>query len=519
MGLRAKYARTAVLSTVLTNLGFIMNLLYGKVLAVLIPIAQMDIIGILNTLTTLILGASSFGILYTITQKAPSIGKGDPNKARHIIWRGSLTYYVVSIPFSFILLFFSLWSQNLLIFLIPMVLFIMLSMLRRSQRIAMDGMLETEKGVLFTGLYSWAQWGCSLGILLLFLHWNISDFYVGIIYGWVTSNIFFAIIGIALVQKYFRGAKASLGLPIITYLSFGLPVFGAYVIQLLGQQIDKLFLMALNALGVIPIGVFANYFFAARISSSLNEFAMSFTRGLVALLALLFGMNLQRMQNAHSAVIRFILLISTPLYLAVAAFGEVFIVLLIDPTKYAGIQIFLPFLTFAYFFELVITVLLLGRQASGQRRLIPVIWGVLILLKLGLLIPFGQDLLTISIIVLIANFLLAIVVSIYLRKELQLGYFWVKLSIPIIIMLIAGFFGILIVFLDPLIDILFSLGLCFLFLFFAIFISLRLRLLTLRDMGIIRSVMPKKLHWIVNLLARIGGYPLEEQTGALEKST
>ncbi len=518
MGLRAKYARTAVLSTVLTNLGFIMNLLYGKVLAVLIPIAQADIIGILNTLTTLILGASSFGILYTITQKAPSIGKGDPNKARHIIWRGSLIYYAASIPFSFILLFFSLWTQNLLIFLIPMVLFIALSMLRKSQRIAMDSMLETEKGVLFTGLYSWTQWGCSLAILLLFLHWNISDFYVGVIFGWVTSNILFAIIGIALVQKYFRGAKASLALPIITYLSFGLPIFGAYVIQLLGQQIDKLFLMALNAFGIIPAGVFANYFFAARISSALNEFAMSFTRGLVALLALLFGMNLQRMQNAHSAVIRFILLISTPLYLAVAAFGEVFIVLLIDP-KYAGIQIFLPFLTFAYFFELVITVLLLGRQASGQRRLIPVIWGVLILLKLGLLIPFGQDLLTISIIVLIANFLLAIVVSIYLRKELQLGYFWVKLSIPIIIMLFAGFLGILVFFPDPTVDILFSLGLCILFLFIAIFISLRLRLLTLRDMGIIRSVMPKKLHWIVNLLARIGGYPLEEQTEEFERST
>jgi len=71
MAIRRKYARTAFLSTLLTNAGFIVSFIYGRILADTPPPSDMRIVAALSTTTRLILGVSTFGILYTIPKRCP----------------------------------------------------------------------------------------------------------------------------------------------------------------------------------------------------------------------------------------------------------------------------------------------------------------------------------------------------------------------------------------------------------------------------------------------------------------
>ncbi|MFX0168067.1 MAG: hypothetical protein ACFE89_01815 [Candidatus Hodarchaeota archaeon] len=503
MGIRSKYARTALLSTILSNAGFVINLIYGKILAVVITnLDEVGIIAALNTVATLVLGLSTLGILYTVTQKAAaSQGKGDDKTARSIIWKGSLIYYVTSLPLGAVLLFVFLITQNLLIWFIPMAIFLLLGLVMSSQRTAMNSMVEPDKGVVFSGFYRWTQWGLSLGLMYLFIFLSVPYFFIGIIYGWVVSTILFSIIGYLLTSKYVKDVDRKLSPSSMVYLSFGLPVFGAYVVRLVGQQIDKLFIMYTT--GLIDPSILANYFFAARIGSALNEFSFSLTAGLVALLGVLFGISKIRMQRAHAAVLRFLLVITIPFYTAIAAFGEPIIILLLDP-KYFGIRTFLPFLTFAFLFELIIVVLLMGRRATGEQRIIPIVWGGLLAVKLGLLVFVGFDLLGIAMTILFSNLVFAIILGFYLRKEVKLGWFWIKLVVPILIVLIAGMLSFWFS-----LDVIASLLVCLIAIFISVFLSLRLRLLSIEDINIIRSVMPSRMVRYVNLIVKIGGYPVE----------
>jgi O-antigen/teichoic acid export membrane protein len=503
MGLRSKYAKTALLSTILTYAGFVFNLIYGKILAVVITdVNQMGIIAALNTVATLVLGLSTLGILYTITQKASkSHGAGDNQTARSIIWKGTLVYYVSSLPLAAILVLGFLMTLNLLVWFIPMVIFLLSGLIMSSQRTAMNSMVEPDKGVVFSGFYRWSQWGLSLGLMYLFIFLSLPDFFVGIIYGWVVSTVVFCLIGFLLTSKYMRSVDRKLSPQTTLFLTFGLPVFGAYVLRLIGQQIDKLFIMYTT--GLVDPSILANYFFAVRIASQLNAFSFSLTAGLVALLGVLYGINELRMQRAHAAVLRFLLVITVPFYAAIAAFGEPIIILLLDP-RYFGIRTFLPILTFAFLFELIIVVLLMGRRASGERRLIPLIWGGVLGLKVVLLFFFGFDLLGIASAILISNLVFAFITGFYLRSEVSLGWFWIKLSVPILLVLIAGIISLWLA-----LDVVLSLLVCLIAVFISLFFSLRLRLLSVQDVNIIRSVMPARMVRYVNFIARIGGYPTE----------
>jgi len=499
MAIRRKYARTAFLSTVLTNAGFIMSFIYGRILADTLPPSDMGIVAALSTTTRLILGVSTFGILYTITQKASSMeGKGGAITSRSIMAKGLCVFYAVGLPFSVVLIYFSLLALDLAAWIGLMCLYMILLLFLLSQRTSMNSMVETDKAVVFSGLRQWTQWGMSLGLAFLVFFILGLPAFIGVIYGWVISAGLFVIIGFILIAKHLRDAKIESGLPISTYLTFGLPVFGAYVLRLMGQQIDKIYVMTLMTREEL-----AQYFLVARIAGALNDFASSLTTGLVALLAVLFGISITRMQRAHAAVVRFILVISTPLYIAVAAFSDPVAALLLGP-QYPNAGIYLSLLSLAYYFELVITIILIGRRASGATRIVPVIWSSLLALKFTLcFILGGYGLLGVAIAVLFSNVVLATLAYTYLRKEISLGTFWIKMAIPMLIILGLGFIA-------SNLDIILSIAVCLGGVALSLFISLRLRVLTIQDMRIIRSVMSRKTVWLVDYIAKIGGYPLSE---------
>lgn len=500
MAIRRTYARTAALSTILTNLGFIINLIYGRILAD-IPQADMGIIAAIATLATLIEGIAVFGITYTITQKTSStLGKGDVDKAKGILAKGLVVFFAVSIPFSIVLclstllLLYLFFFYNLFFWGGLLLLYIILLLVMRSESESMSSMTETDHNVVFTNLRRYLSWFLSLFLLFLLLS------FMGVIFGWILSLVIFIIMGSFVVARYVRGAKIRNGLPVATYLTFGIPIFVAAVIRLFGRYIDQLYVLAL----MTPEEL-ARYFLVIRLSGALTDFSLSLVAGVFALLAVLVGTSLERMQRAHGAVLRFVLVISTPLFLAVAAFGEPLALLFIGP-NYIGSGILLSILAIAAFFDLIIVLLIIGRQAAGSPRIVPLTWIGLLGIKLVfvfLLAGFG--LMGIALAVLISESVTAIATYVYMRKEIQVGKFWVKLFIPMIIVLAIGLVTMLLG-----LNLILSVIICILSVIFAIFIGLRLRVLSTADMSIIQSVISPKFKWVMELILRIGGYPRED---------
>jgi O-antigen/teichoic acid export membrane protein len=501
MAIRRTYAKTAAFSFILTIVGFVINIVYGRIIADILPESDMGTIAALVTLATVIEGIAIFGITYTITQKtSSSIGRSEVEVAKGILAKGLIIFYATSIPFSVILTllcFFVLSSfffYNLFIWSGLLIPYIVLLILLRSESTAMDCMVETDKSVVFTNLRRYLSWGLSLGFLFFLMN------FVGIIYGWLLSTSLFVIIGIFLVSKYFSGVNLRDGLPSGTYLTFGLLIFAASVVRLIGRYFDQLFILAL----LTPEDL-AQYFLVARITGSLFEFSVSLIAGIIAILSVLVGASLNRMYNAHSAVMRFVLVISAPLYLTVAAFGEALTTLFLGP-RYIGSGILLSILAIAGFFDLIVVLLLMGRQASGRTKIIPLTWASLLIFKfllVTILAAFG--LIGISFGVLLSQILLALILSLYLRKEISLGVFWLKLSIPMIIVLALGLSSTLLG-----LNAILAVTLAVFSGLIAIFVVLRLRILPTNDIIIIRSVISPKLKWIVDLIIRIGGYPRKE---------
>ncbi len=501
MAIRRTYAKTAVLSTILTNLGFIINLVYGRIIADTIPQADMGIIAAIATLATIIEGIAVFGITYTITQKTSStVGKGEVDKAKGILAKGLLVFYAVTIPLSiilclstlFILYFF--FFYNLFFWGGLLFLYILLLLVMRSESESMSSMAETDNTVVFTNLRRYLSWFLSLLFLFLLLS------FVGVIFGWVLSLAIFIVMGSFVVARYVRGAKIRNGLPVRTYLTFGIPIFVAAVIRLFGRYIDQLYVLALMTSEEL-----ARYFLVVRLTGALTDFSLSLVAGVFALLAVLVGTSLERMQQAHGAVLRFVLVISTPLFLAVAAFGEPLALLFIGP-NYVGSGILLSILAIAAFFDLIIVLLIIGRQAAGSPRIVPVTWVGLLGIKLVfvfLLAGFG--LMGIALAVLISESFTALVTYVYMRKEIQVGKFWVKLFFPMIIVLAIGFASTLLG-----LDVILAVILCIVSVIFTIFIGLRLRVLSIDDMSIIQSVVSPKFKWVMEIILRIGGYPRED---------
>ncbi|MFX1318092.1 MAG: hypothetical protein ACFE9D_05055 [Promethearchaeota archaeon] len=501
MAIRRTYARTAAFSFFLTIVGFIINIFYGRILADVLLESEMATIAALVTLSTVIEGVAIFGITYTITQKtSSSIGKGETDAAKGILAKGLIVFYTVSIPLSLVLTFMSFFVLNTFFFVNLfmwsglLVTYIILQLLLRSESDSLNSMVETDRAVVFSNLRRYLSWGLSLGLLFLLMS------FVGIIFGWILSTAIFVVIGVVLITKYFSGARLTDGLPTATYLTFGLSIFGASVIRLLGRYFDQLYVLAL-----LTPEELAQYFLVVRITGGLYDFAVSLIAGIVAILSMLVGISLTRMHNAHTAVLRFVLVISAPIYLAVAAFGEPLALLFIGP-RYLGSGPLLTILAIASFFDLIIILLLLGRQAAGKPRIVPFMWGGLLAFKLifvTLLAGFG--LIGVAFAVLLSELLLAFIVGIYLRKEVSLGLFWIKLFIPMLIVLAMGIASTLLGF-----DIILSVILSVVSVFAAVFAALRLRVLPSNDIIIIRSVISPKLKWIVDLIVRIGGYPRED---------
>jgi O-antigen/teichoic acid export membrane protein len=495
MTIRRKYAKTALFSTILTNVGFIINMVYGRILADAIPPSDMGIIAALNTLASLILVLSYFGILYTINQKtAFSIGKNEVANARAILKKGVLVFYAVSFAICIVTSYFLLFLSGLLVWMGFFTIFLIFMLVIRSQSTIMNGMVDTDRAVVFTNLQRWSQWGLSL-FLLFFL-----GSFVGVIFGWIGAVILFAIIGAILAVNYFKGREIGSALPLKTYLTFGLPLYISSVISHLGSQIDRLYVLVFMTSEEL-----ARYFLIARITSALNEFSLSWITGVVALLAVLQGINLLRMQKAHSAIVRFVLLITTPLFIAIAVFGEPIAILLIG-TNYLGSGIFMSILAVAYFFNMILTIILLGRRAQGTIRILPVVWTYLLILKLGLsFLLAGFGLLGISFATLISSIVVTLGTYLYLRKEIRLGWYWLKLSLFFLVIFGAGFVSVFLSF-----DIILSLVTCIIAVILSLFLSLRLRILTVEDVNIARSVLSRRLVRVFNLILRIGGYPVED---------
>lgn len=498
MAIRKTYARTAAFSFILTVVGFVINIFYGRILADILLESEMGTIAALVTLAAVIEGIAIFGITYTITQKtSSSIGKGEIDAAKDILSKGVIVLYAVSIPFSIFLTFLSLFVLNNFFFynlfmwsglLIP---YIVLLLILRSESNAMNSMIETDKAVVFTNLRRYLSWGLSLGFLFYLMS------FVGIIYGWILSITIFVIIGIFLIAKYFVGAHPSDGLPTATYLTFGLSVFGASVIRLVSRYFDQLYVLALMAPEEL-----AQYFLVVRITGGLYDFAISLIAGIVAILGVLVGISLTRMQNAHSAVVRFVIVISAPIYIAVAAFGEPLALLFLGP-RYLGSGILLSILAIASLFDLIIILLLIGRQAAGRTRIVPITWAGLLVFKLILVtILAGFGLVGIALGVLLSELLLVFILSLYLRKEISLGLFWVKLIIPMLIVIAVGIISSLLG-----LDVILSVILSVFAILMAVFVALRLRILPVSDIYIIRSVLSPKLKWMLDIVVRIGGYP------------
>jgi O-antigen/teichoic acid export membrane protein len=458
----------------------------------------MAIIAALVTLATVIEGIAIFGITYTITQKtSSSIGQGDTDAAKSVLVKGLIIYYAVSIPFAIFLTLLSifvlanLFFTNLFMWSGLLITYIILLLLLRSESNAMNSMVETDKAVVFTNLRRYLSWGLSLGLLFFLMS------FVGVIYGWIYSVFIFVVIGIFLIARYFTGAQLSNGLPTSTYLTFGLSVFGASVIRLIGRYFDQLYVLALMAPEEL-----AQYFLVVRITGGLYDFAISLIAGIVAILSMLVGISLTRMRNAHEAVMRFVLVISAPIYLAVAAFGEPLALLFLGP-RYLGSGILLSILAIASFFDLIIILLLIGRQASGRLRIIPITWASLLVFKLILITALaGFGLIGIALGVLFSQVLLVVLVSLYLRREISLGWFWAKLFIPMLIVIAIGLVSIF-----TGVDVLLAVILSLFSVFTAVIVALRLRILPARDINIIRSVLSPKLKWMLDIIIRIGGYP------------
>ena len=249
----------------------------------------------------------------------------------------------------------------------------------------------------------------------------------------------------------------------------------------------------------------ARYFLVVRITGALFDFAISLISGIVALLAVLVGISLTRMQNAHLAVIRFVLVISAPIFIAVAAFGEPLATLFMGP-QYLGSGILLSILTLAIFFDLIIILLLIGRQAGGQTRVIPLVWAGLLAMKIILVFFLSAyGLFGISIAVLTSELLTSLIVYTYLRKEISLGMFWIKLFFPMLLVLAIGIV-VNILALDVVLAVIISV----LSVLLSVFVGLRIRVLTAEDIVVIRSVGSPKLKWIIDMITRIGGYPLKD---------
>lgn len=501
MAIRRTYARTAAFSFLLTIVGFVINVIYGRILADVLFESEMGIIAALATLAAVIEGIAIFGITYTITQKtSSSIGKGESQAAKGILAKGLIVYYAVSIPLSIVLLYLSFFVlntfffSNLFMWSGLLITYIILQLLLRSESDSMNSMVETDRAVVFSNLRRYLSWGLSLGLLFFLMN------FVGVIYGWILSTTIFVIIGIFLITKYFVGARLRDGLPTATYLTFGLSIFGASVVRILGRYFDQLYVLAL-----LTPEALAQYFLVVRITGGLFDFAVSLIAGIIAILSVLMGVSLTRMQNAHIAVIRFVLVISAPIYLAVAAFGEPLALLFLGP-RYLGSGVLLSILAIASFFDLIVLLLLLGRQAAGRTRILPVTWGSLVVFKLILVtLLAGYGLIGVSLGVLLSELLLALIVSLYLRKEISLGLFWAKLFIPMLIVLAVGLTSALLG-----LNLIFAVILSILSVVIAVFVALRLRILPTSDITIIRSVISPKLKWILDLIIRIGGYPSQD---------
>jgi len=504
MAIRRTYARTAAFSFFLTVVGFVINIVYGRILADTLLESEMGIIAALVTLASVIEGIAIFSITYTITQKtSSSLGQGDTDAAKGILVKGLIVYYAVSIPFSISLTLISLFVletlffTNLFMWSGLLISYIVLLLLLRSESNAMNSMVETDKAVVFTNLRRYLSWGLSLGFLFYLMS------FVGVIYGWIISVFIFVIIGSFLIAKYFKGTRLTNGLSTSTYLTFGLSIFGASVIRLIGRYFDQLYVLAL----MTPEEL-AQYFLVVRITGGLYDFAVSLIAGIIAILSMLVGISLKRMQNAHEAVLRFVLVISAPIYLAVAAFGEPLALLFLGP-RYLGSGILLSILAIASFFDLIILLLLIGRQAAGRLRIIPITWASLLVFKFILvtvLAVFG--LIGIALSVLLSQVLLVVIVGLYLRKEISLGWFWAKLFLPMLIVIAIGlvstFFGV---------DLFLAVILSVFAVLTAVIVALRIRILPASDINIIRSVLSPKLKWMLNIIIRIGGYPQESVSG------
>ncbi|MFX0080026.1 MAG: hypothetical protein ACFE8O_12390, partial [Candidatus Hermodarchaeota archaeon] len=246
MAIRRTYARTAAFSFLLTIVGFVINIIYGRIIADVLFESEMGIIAALATLAAVIEGIAIFGITYTITQKtSSSIGKGESQTAKGILAKGLIVYYAVSIPLSTVLLYLSFFVlntyffSNLFMWSGLLITYIILQLLLRSESDSMNSMVETDRAVVFSNLRRYLSWGLSLGLLFFLMN------FVGIIYGWILSTTIFVIIGIFLIAKYFVGARLSDGLPTTTYLMFGLSIFGASVVRILGRYFDQLYVLAL----------------------------------------------------------------------------------------------------------------------------------------------------------------------------------------------------------------------------------------------------------------------------------
>ena len=111
----------------------------------------------------------------------------------------------------------------------------------------------------------------------------------------------------------------------------------------------------------------------------------------------------------------------------------------------------------------------------------------------------------IAIAVLISESFTAVVTYFYIRKEIQVGKFWSKLFIPMIIVLAIGLASTLLG-----LDLILAVILCIVSVIFTIFVGLRLRVLSTADMSIIQSVVSPKFKWVMELILRIGGYPRED---------
>ena len=165
-----------------------------------------------------------------------------------------------------------------------------------------------------------------------------------------------------------------------------------------------------------------------------------------------------------------------------------------------------PYLAIAAFFDLIIVLLVIGRQAAGSPKIVPFTWLGLLGLKLVfvfLLAGFG--LMGIAIAVLISESFTAVVTYFYIQKEIQVGKFWIKLFIPMIIVLAIGLASTLLG-----LDLILAVILCIVSVIFTIFVGLRLRVLSTADMSIIQSVVSPKFKWVMELILRIGGYPRED---------